>query len=153
MNKRALIVVAALCLGGCGSDDASPPTPEDEVRERADAFWTALAAGDGQQACDLATPPVQELLADPGPPVHREDGSIIKEPDWTCAKGAAMLDLGVVEGAAEEFDAGKVTIEAGDATVVSEASKRCLPLQDVDDEWLVANLPPPDIAGMSFCDT
>ena len=154
-------VIATLLLGACGDDGEATTaeadlegqaTPDDQVRVRADEFWTALANGDGDTACALATPAVQAQLADPAPPVHREDGSIIPEPDLSCADGAASLGSSDdPQSVGEEFDSGEVVIRKDEAQVVAETSGRCMHLLNVRDEWLVASLPVPPLPETAGC--
>ena len=137
-RSLSLSLAAALLVGACGGDDA--PSNEEQVATNVNAWTEALAAGDGEGACQLMTEGGRIAMTDP------YDGLGPDRPPLasTCEAAVPKLVDDQERDAVAQSDVTPtdVTVQ-GDRAVVQPEGGFCTYLQRVDDQWLVVNLPLP----------
>jgi len=110
----AILVVAALALGGCGGSD--PESDEDQVRKAISSYQEALAGDEPEKVCDLLVTPGGEL------------------PPEQCRKRMARAPNAIAVGLPVKVRS--VRVRGGGATAALENRER-VRLRRVEGAWRI----------------
>jgi len=127
----SVVVLAALGISACGE-----ASDEDGVTETMSTYLSALASGDGTQACEQLTGPQARLMF---------EDALVQLPELqatSCADALSKMagSLGADEKAALE-DADVVNIEVDGKTSTAEIAggTTTAHLEKSGDQWLISN--------------
>jgi hypothetical protein len=137
----ALLLIAGIAVGALAIADVGPfedpPTEEQRVRDAAEEFFAAAAAGDRKGFCGGLTPDARQTLA-----VRTAQQFRLDEPP-SCPEVLALLKLVFNDSA---LDVNSVSVSGPRARVEARlklkgagADPRTILLDEVNGEWLVAD--------------
>ena len=88
VGRKVLALVGAAVVTGCGG-----PSDEEQVRQTVGRFFSALANGNGQVACNQLTAGAQRELVKTDPTTLREAGGCVRYVEWFGSESAQSENL------------------------------------------------------------